>query len=346
MIKYAGFAVTILSTLVAADANEALILANCVAPNDANYKSSYVGYYTKSGDSGPSAIAKVSTPPGLTVWWEGAPVSAIFDNGKNVFSVSIPERITTENAYVGTGKNNFGLFSCWRQTHPNAFTVGDGSICSGVYICNHNARPTSGINVQMTIGNEAVVFEGDVNPWDIFHTVWDNRQATTCLTGPVTIAGASIDVSNSCTITYKCYGASDWAGTNGMASTLVSVMAPAVKTLSTYVTRECIDTNDVTRKCDEYENVKHTQSHIMDYGRLDVTNESPLGSNIPNSYAGWMTYQISCPNPNKNCAGCKIAENVLAGGAVAGTAAANPPVAAFFGGVDLFTTVFCELSGC
>ena len=48
MIKHAGFAVTVLSALVAAEAHEALILGNCVASNHANYKSSYVGYYTKA----------------------------------------------------------------------------------------------------------------------------------------------------------------------------------------------------------------------------------------------------------------------------------------------------------
>ena len=334
-----------LATLSAADPNEALLLANCAAPNDATFKSSYVAYYSNSGNQTPSTIAKVQTPPGLTVWWEGAPVSALFSD-KDVFSVSIPERITVENAYVGTGKNNYGLFACWRQSHPNAFSAPDGSICSGIYICNHNSPPTSELKVQITIGHDAVTFEGDVNPWDIFHTVWDNRYATSCQTGPVPIAGASIDGIDSCTIRYDCYGATDWGATNGMAATLVSVMSPAVKTTTTYVTRDCIETDERTHRCIAWENNKHIQSHIMNHGRLDVTNQSPLGSNIPNSYAGWMTYDISCPNPNKNCAGCKIAENILNAGAVAGTGTRNPEISAFFGGADLLTTIFCELSGC
>lgn len=344
ILKHGALALTILPTLGSANDNEQVMLANCIANNNPNQKSSYVAYYANTGDPSPSATTKVSTPAGQTVWWEGAPVSALFSDS-NVFSVSIPERITTENAYVGTGKNNFGLFSCWRQTHTNAFTVADGSICSGIYICNHHQAPSSGIKVQTTIGNEAVVFDGDINIWDIFHTVWDNRLATSCTNKPVTISGASIS-DGGCTITYDCYGATDWIVTNGMASTLVSFVSPAVKTLSTYTTRECTDTSDITRKCIAWENVKHTQSHIMDYGRLDVTNEEPVGSNVPNSYAGWMTYKIQCPSSNRNCAGCKIAENVLSGGAVAGTATGNPEVAAFFGGVDLLTTVFCELSGC
>lgn len=84
----------------------------------------------------------------------------------------------------------------------------------------------------------------------------------------------------------------------------------------------------------------------MDSRQLDVTNKSPLGSTVPNSYARWMTYRISCLNPNKTCAGCKIAEKLLSSWAVAGMATGNPEVSAFFGGVALVTMVFCELGGC
>ena len=54
---------TVLATLSAANPNEAVLLANCAAPNDATFKSSYVAYYSNSGNQTPSTIAKVQTPP-------------------------------------------------------------------------------------------------------------------------------------------------------------------------------------------------------------------------------------------------------------------------------------------
>jgi hypothetical protein len=244
-IKLSALAAAVLATLTSAGQNEQVMLANCVAPNDANYKSSWMGYYGNRGGQAPSATAQVRAPSGQTTWWEGSSVSATFSDG-DVFSVSIPQQITDQNAYVGTGKNNYGLISCWRQSHPNAFTASSGDICSGIYACNNGNPLQSGLQAQMTFGSGSAPFDGDVNPWDIFHTVWDQRQATQCSTNAVSIGGASIDSSNGCTITFNCYGATDWTVTNGMAQALVGPIGSAVKTKSTYTTKDCVDINDIT----------------------------------------------------------------------------------------------------
>jgi hypothetical protein len=130
-----------------------------------------------------------------------------------------------------------------------------------------------------------------------------------------------------------------------MAYELAGVVGSAVKTKETYTTKDYVDVNDVTRKCDEWEYNKHVRSHIVKNGRIDVTNKSPIGSNIPDSYAGWLTYNTECPNSNKNCAGCQAAEDVLGLGA-AGTGAALPELSVAFGVANIFATVVCQLEGC
>jgi hypothetical protein len=148
-LRYTAMVATSIAALASAVPNEQVMLANCVSPKDANFKSPWLGYYGDRGDQAPSATAQVQAPSGQTTWWEGASVSATFPD-QDVFSVLITERTTTENAYVGTGKNNHGLFSCWRQSHPNVFTTSDSSFCSGIYVCNHDSNPSSGLKVQMT----------------------------------------------------------------------------------------------------------------------------------------------------------------------------------------------------
>ncbi|KAI9856278.1 MAG: hypothetical protein M1824_005492 [Vezdaea acicularis] len=320
--------------------DEMVILANCVNVNNVGEQSSQIAYYSSTHNPSPAAIAKVQTPFGKTAFWEGgSPISATFADG-NVFSADIPKDISIQGAFVGLGKNNAGTFSCWRDWRPDTYTA-DGVRCSGIYTCDHRAPPGNEIEVQIEIGQNSVVLEGDVDAWQVFHTVWDRRQARSCDTKPVAIPDTS------CTITYECFGATDWEITNAMATTVNGVLAKAVKKVEDYTVRECQEVSDIPpHKCIELIPVKHQRTNIVNHGRLDVTNVSPAGSGIPNSLAGWLTYDISCPTAHGNCAGCKAAELFLMGGAAAGTYTMNPEVAGAFGGLNVLTTAICALGGC
>jgi len=176
---------------------------------------------------------------------------------------------------------------------------------------------------------------------DKLERIWDRRQINFCDKTPVAVPGTS------CTITYDCFGASDWTTTNAMAGTVNGPLAKAVKTVGTYSERQCVDVSDVPpHKCIDWEIVKRQRTTIVNHARLDVTNVSPAGSGIPNSLAGWLTYDLNCPTAHANCAGCKAAELTLMAGAAAGTYTLNPEVAGIFGGLNVFTSAICAAIGC
>jgi hypothetical protein len=132
-----------------------------------------------------------------------------------------------------------------------------------------------------------------------------------------------------------------------MASTVNGPLAKAVKSVQTRNEKQCSDVSEIPpHKCIAWEIVKRQSTTIVNHARLDVTNVSPVGSGIPNSLAGWLTYDLSCPTAHGNCGACKGAELALMGGAAAGTYTLNPEVAGVFGGLNVLTTAICALAGC
>ena len=77
------------------------------------------------------------------------------------------------------------------------------------------------------------------------------------------------------------YGAADWTITNGMATTLANTIASAIKTKEIYPTRDWDDVSEITYKCDPWELIKHTRSHIINHGRIDVITNPLLGLASP-----------------------------------------------------------------
>jgi hypothetical protein len=116
---------------------------NCVASNHANYKSSYVGYYTKAEIQVLQQSQRFPHHPGRP-FGRREPRSPPYS--QIMFSPSASPKVLLQRTPMSVLVKKKGLFSCWRRTHPNAFPVGDDSICAGICIRNHNARPTSGIN--------------------------------------------------------------------------------------------------------------------------------------------------------------------------------------------------------
>jgi hypothetical protein len=168
-LKHAAAVAFFLFNLASAGSDEMIILANCINVNNPSEQSSEVAYYSQSHDKSPAARAKVQTPFGKTAWWEGgSPVSAIFPDG-NVFSANIPKDVAIQGAYVGEGKNNAGQFSCWRSFRPDTYSH-ENVRCSGIYECDHRPPPGNQIDVHIELGGNAVVLDGNVDTWQLFHT--------------------------------------------------------------------------------------------------------------------------------------------------------------------------------
>jgi hypothetical protein len=330
----------LLQLAIAGSSDEFIILANCINVQNPTEQSSEMAYYSHPQDKSPAAIAKVQTPFGRTTWWEGGtPVSATFPDG-NVFSADIPKVITEQGSFVGVGKNNAGTFSCWRDWRMDYYSH-DNIRCSGIYTCDHRSPPGNELQVFFTFYSSSIVLDGDIDPADVFHTIWDARDAQSCQNKAISIPGTS------CTISYHCVGADQWGVTNHMAETLQGPLAKAAKTKSSYTVRECVDwAEQIPPKCAQYEIHTRYFTWIVSSGRIDVTNVSPAGSGIPASLAGWLTYDITCPSSHANCAGCKAAELTLMAGAAVGTYTMNPEVSGIFVGANVFTSAICTGIGC
>jgi hypothetical protein len=66
-------------------------------------------------DTSSAAVAQVATGAEKIVWREGGQrASATLTEGYTV-SAYTPKEITKQDAFVGAGKNNADLFSCWRK---------------------------------------------------------------------------------------------------------------------------------------------------------------------------------------------------------------------------------------
>lgn len=149
--------------------DEMVLLANCINVNNPSEQSSEIAYYSQSHDQSPAAIAKVQTPFGRTVWWEGGtPASATFADG-DVFSANIPNDISIQGAFVGLGKNKYGTFSCWRSFRPDIYSH-DNTRCSGIYECDHRSPPGNEIQVHIELGRDSIVLDGDVDTAWMFNT--------------------------------------------------------------------------------------------------------------------------------------------------------------------------------
>ncbi|KAF2683209.1 hypothetical protein K458DRAFT_390478 [Lentithecium fluviatile CBS 122367] len=317
--------------------DEMIYLSNCVNAADANDKFSEVAYFSHNTDTSPAATARAPTEPGKTAWWEGGtPVEVVFADG-NKFSANIPKDVQVDGAFVGQGKNSGGLFSCWRHYRPNAYSH-DDVVCDSIYLCDHNSPPEASLKVDFQLGTEFVEVSGEVDVASWFQTIWGRRQATSCLE-------QSEQLPNSdCSITYSCWSdpTQPWTLTNGMARTLVDIVAPASRKLEVRQVRECTDWNEVPPfKCLAHDTVTVTHSQILKSGYLDVWNVYPDGSGIRPSEASRLDWSISCPVVRADCILCHEVQAGLSFGAALGTLTLNPEVAGIFGVASAFTGAFC-----
>ena len=188
------------------------MLCNCRDGN--GVLSSQMAYYSGGPDSSPEAHADVNSDRGKTVIWEGGkPVEGTFGDG-NVFT-SVIDKPVGEGSYAGTGNNKFRSFFCYHNYRENLYTS-NGKTCSSIYACNHKAP---GIEIAVSVpGTDYVEMNGWHNPRDILWAVWDRRLERSCNESPY-------DLGNGCQIRFSCHGNIPWATTNGMATTLVDVVA-------------------------------------------------------------------------------------------------------------------------
>jgi hypothetical protein len=197
------------------NANEAVVLANCAT--SWGEWSSEMAYYSTGGSSPsgtPAATAVVKN--GNFQVWEGAQVSGTFGDG-NVFTSNIAEPVSIHGMYAGTGQNSQSSFYCYQDAGSVTYPLSNGATCTSVYICDHTP---AGVHVDISTNENYVelVGLGNVNAADVFNNVWAKRGAQSCDTTPV-------DLGQGCSISFTCSGGIPWTTTNGMASTLESVVA-------------------------------------------------------------------------------------------------------------------------
>ncbi|KAK3937021.1 hypothetical protein QBC46DRAFT_268445 [Diplogelasinospora grovesii] len=121
----------------AASPGEHVVLADCIDPN--RVVSSEMAYFQGAPGPNPQDVAVVKTDPGKTALWVSSTTSALWTDTGVTFTAVLGPKVD-DGQYAGTGDNGYGNFTCWQKFVVSLYTY-DGTQCSQVYDCNHDAAP-------------------------------------------------------------------------------------------------------------------------------------------------------------------------------------------------------------
>ncbi len=120
---------------VRSDYDEHVVLANC--EDQARVKSSQMAYWRGPTNHTPSAVVTIVT--NRTLVWEGSDlVSGTFADGVT-FVANISANVAA-GSYAGTGKNDYGPFSCWSNYTQNLYTW-ENTTCDQITIATTGTHP-------------------------------------------------------------------------------------------------------------------------------------------------------------------------------------------------------------
>ena len=288
---YLSFTFGATALLASTVLGESVILCNCKDGN--GIQSSEMAYYGGDPNASPAAIATVATDYDKTAVWEGSSKEATFPDG-NIFTSLIPKPVEAD-AFAGTGSNKYQSFYCYYKNSGNTFTSG-GKTCSTIYVCNHNAPE---VHVSFSIDSNYVEIPAQTTAHDIYWAVWNRRQERDCDPSPYGLSGG-------CSITFECHGADSWNTTNGMAKTLVDVVASQNGVTSQRSERS----NDCNKYCGS-PNGGFCCSFVTNtlwYTKLPRSVTIRVDNTDTNSERGQLKYTLSCPNsgPSQSCQELKV----------------------------------------
>ncbi|KAK3378656.1 hypothetical protein B0T24DRAFT_136397 [Lasiosphaeria ovina] len=120
--------------------SEHVVLADCKAPKNHYFESSQMAYFAGPPDSSPNAITNVTY--GKQQAWAGAgKITGVFPD-KAAFSVEIPAAVE-EGQFAGNAYNGYWAFACYARFMEALYTTKDGTVCNGVYDCDHVNPPAT-----------------------------------------------------------------------------------------------------------------------------------------------------------------------------------------------------------
>jgi len=125
-------------TLRVRNDSESVVLADCL--DGSGNLSSEMAYFPGAPGSKPQDVAVVATGANQSAIWTGATTSALFTDTGVVFTAVIGPEVSNRQ-YAGTGDNGYATFTCWQDYSTQLYRY-DGTVCSQVYLCNHQAAPS------------------------------------------------------------------------------------------------------------------------------------------------------------------------------------------------------------
>ena len=129
------------------DDAEHVVLADC--RDGDGVVSSQMAYFPGSPGSTPQDVAVVSTKNGQARLWAGQETSGLFTDTGVTFTADLGPQVD-EGEYAGTGNNGYGDFTCWQRYSANLYEY-DGTTCSQVYDCDHEAQPSELTNFYLSV---------------------------------------------------------------------------------------------------------------------------------------------------------------------------------------------------
>ncbi|KAK5662627.1 hypothetical protein OQA88_8541 [Cercophora sp. LCS_1] len=119
---------------------EHVVLCDCKSPNNAQFKQ--MAYYEFAPDSSPDNTTSDINPATWVV--PGGTTIGFFASTGTKFKAKIGSDVG-EGQFAGTGDNGRSEpFSCYKKFKKSLYKTQDGSVCDGIYDCDHSTPPGTG----------------------------------------------------------------------------------------------------------------------------------------------------------------------------------------------------------
>jgi hypothetical protein len=348
-------------------------LMNCIDKDTSRY--SEIALYPDWPAGQPESIISIPTAYNSSAAWAYFDINQTLPDGR-FFSVSDMSTQVAQKSYNAPAQLGKDDLFCATHVVENLYSKADGSTCSSAFQCAHpnvieNTVTTPHVDavvpIHNAILNKPVVFDaadqtkitfiayddkhtldGQLHPFDIFWSIWSQRDDSHFLGNEISFGPAVVTSwipfkTGQCTIKFEGHGDIPWTTTNGLASTLLSVVQkPNFLTYTSNKVRTCSDTCARAGTCCRYDWETQWQTSIPARMDMQVVNVPPTGSGRNPSDQGELHYIIDCPVTTTSL-GCEICKLL---GLATQAAGMSEDVGAAFGGANVILSAVCGIAGC